>query len=90
MAIENLRERPEITINFPQPELWRSVEQIADTTGMSPVPAVGLPVDVGAAGLPLGVQIIAPSRADHALVRVATCLTDRAGLTARCALPEEQ
>ncbi len=61
--------------------------KLASVTGL---PAVGLPVGVGAAGLPLGVQIIAPPQADHALVRIATCLTDRAGLTARCALPEEQ
>ncbi|WP_020101642.1 amidase [Mycobacterium sp. 360MFTsu5.1] len=61
--------------------------KLASVTGL---PAVGLPVDVGAAGLPLGVQLIAPPEADHALVRIATCLTDRAGLAARCALPEEQ
>ena len=61
--------------------------KLASVTGL---PAVGLPVGTGAAGLPLGVQIIGPPQADHALVRIATCLTDRAGLTARCALPEEQ
>lgn len=60
--------------------------KLASVTGL---PAVGLPVDTGAAGLPLGVQVIAPAQAEHALVRVATYLTDRAGLTARCALPEE-
>ncbi|MGW4095951.1 amidase [Mycobacterium sp. NPDC004974] len=60
--------------------------KLASVTGL---PAVGLPVGVGAAGLPLGVQIVGPPQADHALVRIATCLTDRAGLTARCALPEE-
>jgi Asp-tRNA(Asn)/Glu-tRNA(Gln) amidotransferase A subunit family amidase len=61
--------------------------KLASVTGL---PAVGLPVGVGAAGLPLGVQLIGPAHADHALVRIATCLTDRAGLTARCPLPEEQ
>lgn len=35
----NLIERPELTINFPGPELWQRVESIADTTGADPVPA---------------------------------------------------
>ncbi|MCC3312417.1 amidase [Nocardia africana] len=54
------------------------------------LPAVGLPTGTGATGLPLGVQLIGPTGTDHALVRIATCLTDRVGLAARCPLPEEQ
>nr|WP_236147403.1 amidase [Mycolicibacterium sp. CH28] len=61
--------------------------KLASVTGL---PAIGLPVGTGVAQLPLGVQVIGPPHTDHALVRVATHLTDRAGLTARCPLPEEQ
>lgn len=50
---------------------------------VSGCPAVGLPAGRGAHGLPLGIQLIAPAHADQALVRVATCLTDRAGLAWR-------
>jgi len=35
----NLRQRPELVINFPSPELWRNVERIAGCTGRDPVPA---------------------------------------------------
>ncbi|MFD6357827.1 amidase [Nocardia tengchongensis] len=52
-------------------------------------PAVGLPVGTGERGLPLGVQLIGPPHTDHALVRIATCLTDRLDLARRCPLPEE-
>ncbi|UYQ77277.1 flavin reductase family protein [Glutamicibacter sp. JL.03c] len=38
-TIKNLLERPDITVNFPSPDKWKSVESIADTTGMDPVPA---------------------------------------------------
>lgn len=31
-----------MTVNFPQPELWRSIEAIGDTTGKYPVPATKL------------------------------------------------
>lgn len=37
-TIANLRDRPELTVNFPGPELWQRVESIADTTGSDPVP----------------------------------------------------
>ncbi|WP_242676534.1 amidase [Rhodococcus sp. ABRD24] len=52
-------------------------------------PAVGLPAGRGVHGLPLGIQLIGPAHADQALVRVATCLTDRIGLAARPELLEE-
>lgn len=38
-TINNLLERPDITVNFPSPHTWTSVEAIADTTGRYPVPA---------------------------------------------------
>ncbi len=60
--------------------------KLASVTGL---PAVGLPIGTGSSGLPLGIQVIGPPHSDQALVRLATYLTDRAGLTARCPLPEE-
>lgn len=38
-TVANVRERPELTVNFPSPDLWRNVEAIANTTGVNPVPA---------------------------------------------------
>lgn len=35
----NLRERPELVINFPAPEHWPSIDRLAMLTGASPVPA---------------------------------------------------
>ncbi|MFT4210753.1 MAG: flavin reductase family protein [Microbacterium sp.] len=35
----NVTAHPELTVSFPQPELWPAVEAIADTTGSDPVPA---------------------------------------------------
>ncbi|WP_040790857.1 amidase [Nocardia paucivorans] len=60
--------------------------KLASTAG---TPAVGLPVGKGNDGLPLGIQLIGPAHSDQALVRIATCLTDRIGLAARCPIPEE-
>jgi flavin reductase (DIM6/NTAB) family NADH-FMN oxidoreductase RutF len=34
----NLRERPELVINLPSPELWPQVERLAPLTGRHPVP----------------------------------------------------
>ncbi len=42
-TIANLRDRPELTVNFPGPELWEHVESIADTTGSNPVPEAKSP-----------------------------------------------
>ncbi|QKT09398.1 amidase [Rhodococcus sp. W8901] len=72
---------------------------IADGTGdpvfnklasVSGCPAVGLPAGRGVHGLPLGIQLVAPAHADQALVRVATCLTDRVGLAWRPGVSEEE
>lgn len=38
-SIANLMERPELTVNFPSPEHWSSVEAMGDVTGMAIVPA---------------------------------------------------
>ena len=37
-SVANVLERPELTVSFPSPELWRSVEALGDVTGRSPVP----------------------------------------------------
>jgi len=37
-SVANLMERPELTVNFPSPEHWSSVEAIGDVTGMEIVP----------------------------------------------------
>jgi len=37
-TLTNIRERPQITVNFPSPPLWRAVERIADVTGRAEVP----------------------------------------------------
>jgi len=87
-TIENLRERPEITINFPQPELWRAVERIADTTGMDPVPAAKQPRyahepdKFARAGLhPQASELVAPPRvAECALQFEAAVRRDTPGL----------
>ncbi|CAM2961019.1 amidase [Prescottella defluvii] len=57
---------------------------------VSGCPAVGLPAGRGVHGLPLGIQLVAPAHADQALVRVATCLTDRVGLAWRPGVSEEE
>ncbi|MGO3555834.1 MAG: flavin reductase family protein, partial [Microbacterium gubbeenense] len=36
---ENLLARPDITVNFPSGDLWRSVLKLDGTTGRNPVPA---------------------------------------------------
>ncbi|PKQ14366.1 MAG: flavin reductase, partial [Actinobacteria bacterium HGW-Actinobacteria-8] len=35
---DNVSAHPEITVNFPSPQIWEAVERIADTTGRDPVP----------------------------------------------------
>lgn len=40
---DNVAAHPEITVNFPSPSLWASVEVLADTTGREEVPAAKLP-----------------------------------------------
>nr|WP_246001462.1 flavin reductase family protein [Allorhizocola rhizosphaerae] len=53
----NLRKRPELVINLPDPRLWPAVEAIADLTGSDPVPEHKRPAyrherdKFGAAGL---------------------------------------
>lgn len=42
-TVDNVRALPELTVSFPQPELWRAVEAIGDTTGKDPVPASKMP-----------------------------------------------
>lgn len=38
-TVANLRERPELVVNAPSPELWEHVERLAPLTGRFPVPA---------------------------------------------------
>lgn len=68
-TIENVTSMPELTVNFPQPELWRSLEAIGDTTGADPVPAAKTPRyrhvadKFAAAGLtPQPSEIVGPPR----------------------------
>lgn len=42
-TIANLLDRPDLTVNFPSPELWRAIEAIADTTAVNPVPSAKTP-----------------------------------------------
>lgn len=37
-TLANLRERPQLTVNFPSPPLWPAVERIADLTGRADIP----------------------------------------------------
>lgn len=37
-TLDNLRERPQLTVSFPSPPLWSAVERIADLTGREQVP----------------------------------------------------
>jgi flavin reductase (DIM6/NTAB) family NADH-FMN oxidoreductase RutF len=37
-TLANLQARPQLTVNFPSPPLWRAVERIADLTGRRDVP----------------------------------------------------
>jgi flavin reductase (DIM6/NTAB) family NADH-FMN oxidoreductase RutF len=37
-SAQNLLERAHLTLSFPQPDLWPSVERLADVTGRDPVP----------------------------------------------------
>ncbi|MGW9630205.1 flavin reductase family protein [Agromyces sp. NPDC055520] len=38
-SAQNLLERPELTVSFPDPELWPAVERLASVTGRHPVPS---------------------------------------------------
>jgi flavin reductase (DIM6/NTAB) family NADH-FMN oxidoreductase RutF len=65
----NLRQRPELVINFPSPELWPAVERIAGLTGRDPVPDHKRdrfryePAKFEAAGLtPVPSELVAPPR----------------------------
>lgn len=37
-TLANLRSRPELTVNYPEPHLWAAVERLASLTGANPVP----------------------------------------------------
>jgi flavin reductase (DIM6/NTAB) family NADH-FMN oxidoreductase RutF len=65
----NLRERPDLVINLPAPELWPRVERLAPLTGRHPVPAGKRdvfryePDKFGAAGLtPEPAELVRPPR----------------------------
>jgi len=68
-TIENVVALGELTVNFPQPELWRSIEAIGEATGKDPVPASKTPRyrhiadKFTAAGLtPQPSELVAPAR----------------------------
>ncbi|TCC28075.1 flavin reductase family protein [Kribbella speibonae] len=65
----NLRARPEVVINYPSPDQWKSVELLAPLTAANPVPAHKQPrfhherAKFAAAGLtPVPSELIAPPR----------------------------
>lgn len=65
----NLRERPELVVNIPSPELWPAVERLAPLTGRHPVPESKRgtfrfePDKFGAAGLrPEPAELVSPPR----------------------------
>ncbi|MEU8223422.1 flavin reductase family protein [Kribbella sp. NPDC048915] len=65
----NLRERPELVINYPPPALWESVERLAPLTAADPVPAHKQARfrherdKFGAAGLtPVASELVGPPR----------------------------
>jgi len=66
---DNVVARPELTVNFPSPQIWEAVERLADTTGREEVPEAKshryrYEADKFAvAGLtPLESQVVAPPR----------------------------
>jgi amidase len=44
---------------------------------ISGLPAISLPVHMAPSGLPVGVQLVAPPRAEHTLIRLASALEER-------------
>ncbi|MDI6941897.1 flavin reductase family protein [Microbacterium barkeri] len=73
----NVRERPELTVNFPSPALWSAVEAIADTTGRVDVPPAKaaryrhVADKFAAAGLtPQASQHVAPPRVEECALQL--------------------
>ncbi len=86
----NLQRRPELVINFPSPELWKSVERIAGLTGRNPVPEHKRdrfhydPAKFEAAGLtPVSSELVRPPRVEECPLqfeaRVAAARLDAGG-----------
>ena len=79
----NLRERPELVLNFPAPEMWQAVESLALLTGANPVPD-GKPANCryepdkfGAAGLhPLPSEVVSPPRVAECPVHIEARVAD--------------
>ena len=78
-TIDNVRAVPELTVNFPQPELWRAVEAIGDTTGKDPVPSAKTPRysyvadKFAAAGLTRrDSELVRPGRVDECALQLET------------------
>ena len=73
----NLRERPDLVINFPAPDQWKAVESLALLTGANPVPASKAagcryePDKFGAAGLtPQASDLVRPPRIAECPVQI--------------------
>ncbi len=67
-TIDNVLALPELTVSFPQPELWEAVEAIGDTTGKNPVPASD---KFAAAGLtPRASETVTPPRVAECVLQL--------------------
>lgn len=76
-TLANLHSRPQLTVSFPSPPLWRAVERIADLTGREEVPAAKAgrythrADKFTAAGLtPQPSQLVAPPRVAECLLQL--------------------
>ena len=87
---ENLQSRPEITINFPSPQLLSAVGRLAGTTGRNPVPAAKaahhryVHDKFGEAGLtPEASELVDPPRVAECMVQMEAAVRhDRRGVGA--------
>ncbi|MDQ8730283.1 amidase [Bradyrhizobium sp. LHD-71] len=61
--------------------------QVVIPITMSGCPSLGMPVGLNAAGLPMGMQVVGPSRAEHAVMRLANAYEEATGWTRKVLPP---
>ena len=61
--------------------------QVVIPITMSGCPSLGMPVGFNAAGLPMGMQIVGPSRAEHAVLQIANAYEEATGWTKKVLPP---
>ena len=61
--------------------------QVVIPITMSGCPSLGMPVGFNAAGLPMGMQIVGPSRAEHAVMQIANAYEEATGWTKKVLPP---